>query len=86
MTIYDEAWVAAKEAEFARLEAEGLYHPEQEHALPDRERPLELAVPVGVVLVGRSARALVAPGVGRAHQGVGERVRRRGEHRERPGP
>ena len=32
MTTYDEAWVARMEAEFARLEAEGLYHPEQEHA------------------------------------------------------
>ena len=32
MTKYDEAWVARTEAEFARLEAEGLYHPEQEHA------------------------------------------------------
>ncbi|TPE52618.1 glutamate synthase large subunit [Amaricoccus solimangrovi] len=32
MTVYDEAWVARMEAEFARLEAEGLYHPEQEHS------------------------------------------------------
>ncbi len=32
MTIYDEAWVERMEAEFKRLEAEGLYHPEQEHA------------------------------------------------------
>ena len=32
MTIYDEAWVERTEAEFKRLEAEGLYHPEQEHA------------------------------------------------------
>ena len=32
MTKYDDAWVARMEAEFARLEAEGLYHPEQEHA------------------------------------------------------
>jgi glutamate synthase (NADPH/NADH) large chain len=31
MTTYDDAWVAATEAEFKRLEAEGLYHPEQEH-------------------------------------------------------
>ena len=31
MTTYDDAWVARTEAEFARLEAEGLYHPEQEH-------------------------------------------------------
>ena len=29
---YDDAWVAGMEAEYARLEAEGLYHPEQEHA------------------------------------------------------
>ena len=27
MTTYDDAWVARMEAEFARLEAEGLYHP-----------------------------------------------------------
>ncbi|MER2507678.1 MAG: glutamate synthase large subunit [Amaricoccus sp.] len=32
MTLYDDAWVARMEAEFARLEAEGLYHPEQEHS------------------------------------------------------
>jgi glutamate synthase (NADPH/NADH) large chain len=32
MTTYDDAWVARMEAEFARLEAEGMYHPEQEHA------------------------------------------------------
>ncbi|MFQ8431628.1 glutamate synthase large subunit [Amaricoccus sp. W119] len=32
MTVYDDAWVARMEAEYARLEAEGLYHPEQEHA------------------------------------------------------
>jgi len=31
MTTYDDAWVARMEAEYARLEAEGLYHPEQEH-------------------------------------------------------
>src|SRR6478752_627405 len=31
MTIYDEAWVERTEAEFKRLEAEGLYHPEHEH-------------------------------------------------------
>ncbi len=32
MTPYDDAWVARMEAEFARLEAEGMYHPEQEHS------------------------------------------------------
>ena len=32
MTKYDEAWVAKMEADFARLEAEGLYHSEQEHS------------------------------------------------------
>ena len=32
MTTYDDAWVARMEADFARLEAEGLYHPEQEHS------------------------------------------------------
>ena len=32
MTTYDAAWVERMEAEFERLEAEGLYHPEQEHA------------------------------------------------------
>jgi glutamate synthase (NADPH/NADH) large chain len=32
MTVYDQAWVAKMEAEFARLEAEGLYHPDQEHS------------------------------------------------------
>ena len=31
-TIYDDAWIARMEADFARLEAEGLYHPDQEHA------------------------------------------------------
>ena len=31
MTTHDETWVAATEAELKRLEAEGLYHPEQEH-------------------------------------------------------
>ena len=31
MTTYDAAWVARMEAEHARLEAEGLYHREQEH-------------------------------------------------------
>ncbi|MFO1105635.1 MAG: glutamate synthase large subunit [Amaricoccus sp.] len=32
MTKYDAAWVARMEAEFARLEAEGLYRAEDEHA------------------------------------------------------
>ena len=31
-TTYDAAWVAEMEAKYARLEAEGLYHPDQEHA------------------------------------------------------
>ena len=31
MTTYDAAWVTRMEAEHARLEAEGLYHREQEH-------------------------------------------------------
>ncbi|MCC0067301.1 MAG: glutamate synthase large subunit [Rhodovulum sp.] len=31
MTTYDESWAARQEAKFARLEAEGLYHPSEEH-------------------------------------------------------
>ena len=43
MTTYDEAWVARTEAELKRLEAEGLYRPEQERdACGVSEGPAEL--------------------------------------------
>ena len=55
MTKYDDAWVAAKEAEFARLEAEGLYHPEQEHA--------SCGVGLVVAIDGRPRRQVVESGI-----------------------
>src|SRR5918996_562274 len=55
MTKYDDAWVARREVEFARLEREGLYHPEQEHD----------ACGVGLVVAidGRPRRQVVESGI-----------------------
>ncbi|MFO1208257.1 MAG: glutamate synthase large subunit [Amaricoccus sp.] len=55
MTNYDEAWVARAEAEFKRLEAEGLYHPEQERD----------ACGVGLVVAidGKPRRQVVESGI-----------------------
>ena len=55
MTTYDEAWVARMEAEFARLEAEGLYHPEQEHA--------SCGVGLVVAIDGKPRRQVVENGI-----------------------
>ncbi|MFO1142383.1 MAG: glutamate synthase large subunit [Amaricoccus sp.] len=55
MTNYDEAWVARTEAEFARLEAEGLYHPEQEHA--------SCGVGLVVAIDGKPRRQVVENGI-----------------------
>ena len=55
MTKYDDAWVAAKEAEFARLEAEGLYRPEQEHA--------SCGVGLVVAIDGKPRRQVVENGI-----------------------
>jgi glutamate synthase (NADPH/NADH) large chain len=55
MTTYDDAWVAQMEAELARLEAEGLYRPDQEHD----------ACGVGLVVAidGRPRRQVVEAGI-----------------------
>ena len=55
MTTYDDAWVARMEAEFARLEAEGLYHPEQEHA--------SCGVGLVVAIDGKPRRQVVENGI-----------------------
>ena len=55
MTIYDDAWVARMEAEFARLEAQGLYHPEQEHA--------SCGVGLVVAIDGKPRRQVVENGI-----------------------
>jgi glutamate synthase (NADPH/NADH) large chain len=55
MTKYDEAWVARKDAEFARLEAEGLYRPEQEHA--------SCGVGLVVAIDGKPRRQVVESGI-----------------------
>ncbi len=55
MTTYDAAWVERMEAEFARLEAEGLYHPEQEHA--------SCGVGLVVAIDGKPRRQVVENGI-----------------------
>jgi glutamate synthase (NADPH) large chain len=55
MTSYDATWVAAKEAEFARLEREGMYHPEQEHA--------SCGVGLVVAVDGQPRRQVVESGI-----------------------
>ncbi len=55
MTKYDAAWVAKMEAEFARLEAEGLYHPEQEHS--------SCGVGLVVAIDGKPRRQVVENGI-----------------------
>ena len=55
MTTYDEAWVERTEAEFKRLEAEGLYHPEQEHA--------SCGVGLVVAIDGKPRRQVVESGI-----------------------
>jgi glutamate synthase (NADPH/NADH) large chain len=55
MTKYDAAWVERMEAEFARLEAEGLYHPEQEHA--------SCGVGLVVAIDGKPRRQVVENGI-----------------------
>ncbi len=55
MTTHDEAWVARTEAEFARLEAEGLYRPEQEHS--------SCGVGLVVAIDGKARRQVVESGI-----------------------
>jgi glutamate synthase (NADPH/NADH) large chain len=55
MTKYDESWAARQEAKFSRLEAEGLYHPSEEHA--------SCGVGLVVALDGAPRRQVVENGI-----------------------